>query len=556
MSAPHRRSSGRAASPASNMQGSFNSSYEWAQSPAHYQHSPGGGEWRGEYWSADQQPGAFAHALQPVALVPAPQRQMVPVHVVEKVVDRPVEKIVYVDRPVETKVPVEKLVYVDRPYEVQVEKIVTVDRPVEIEKVVTKEVPVEVEKIVIQERVVEVPVPKVTMTEHVVEVPVDRIVTKEVEVPVEKIVERVRTEFVETEKIVVQEKLPETCPECKSFLDGKNPCSVCLLVQRLDYPQVPIIASQEGNTWSAADTEEIVVQVLHSRMDGWQNPCPEIILYVTTDGSEPSPNNYHMVGESPLRFTISQSVAVKAVAVNNLSVASLVVHEDFTRKETAGIGLLLEKMTGYRGIYVQQVIKGGAAWENGIIQPGDEIKEIDGESIEEMELPPISSLIVGSAGSAVRLKILREDRDDNGLSIDEQGAEFLLTLIRSPVEHNADPITRHPPASLSSLEGYRRVSIKHSKLRQQRPPIPRPSSRERAQSPVSMMLPRNITDSPSTAPPGKIPPMLHDCLPQPTDTLFGMTSILQGTSRSGSPYQSAKPASSPISYDFFGSRIK
>ena len=291
------------------MQGSFNSSYEWAQSPAHYQHSPGGGEWRGEYWSADQQPGAFAHALQPVALVPAPQRQMVPVHVVEKVVDRPVEKIVYVDRPVETKVPVEKLVYVDRPYEVQVEKIVTVDRPVEVEKVVTKEVPVEVEKIVIQERVVEVPVPKVTMTEHVVEVPVDRIVTKEVEVPVEKIVERVRTEFVETEKIVVQEKLPET-------------------------------------------------------------------------------------------------------------------------------------------------------------------------------------------------------------------------------------------------------SIKHSKLRQQRPPIPRPSSRERAQSPVSMMLPRNITDSPSTAPPGKIPPMLHDCLPQPTDTLFGMTSILQGTSRSGSPYQSAKPASSPISYDFFGSRIK
>ena len=511
MSAPHRRSSGRVVSPVSNMRGSFNSSYDWAQSPAN-------GECKGEYWSADQQPGAFAHALQPVALVPAPQRQIVPVHVVEKFVDRPVEKIVYVDRPVETEVPVEKLVYVDRPY--QVEKIVTVDRPVEVEKVVTKEVPVEVEKIVIQERVVEVPVPRITMTERVVEVPVDRIVTKEVEVPVEKIVERVRTEYVETEKIVVQEKLPETCPECKSFLDGKNPCSVCLLVQRLDCPQVPIIASQEGNTWSAADTEEIVVQVLHSRMDGWQNPCPEIILYVTTDGSEPSPNNYHMVGKSPLRFTISQSVTVKAVAVGNHSVASLVVREDFTRNETAGIGLLLEKMAGYRGIYVQQVIKGGAAWENGIIQPGDEIKEIDGESIEDMELPPITSLIVGSAGSAVRLKILREDRDESGLSIDEQGDEFLLTLIRTPFEHNADPITRHPPASLSSLEGYKRVSIKHSNLRHQRAAIPRSSPRE--------------------------------------DTLLRMTSILQGTSmlRSGSPHQSAKSAGTTVSYDFFGSRIK
>ena len=49
-----------------------------------------------------------------------------------------------------------------------------------------------------------------------------------------------------------------------------------------------------------------------------------------------------------------------------------------------------------------------------------------GESIGERKLPPITSLKVGSAGYSVRFKILREDRDDTWLSIDERGAKFLL----------------------------------------------------------------------------------------------------------------------------------
>jgi hypothetical protein len=68
--------------------------------------------------------------------------------VVEKVVDRPykVDNIIYQDRVVYRDVPtiVEKEKIVDRIVDRPVEKIVYKDRPVEVEKVVTKEVPVPV----------------------------------------------------------------------------------------------------------------------------------------------------------------------------------------------------------------------------------------------------------------------------------------------------------------------------------------------------------------------------------------------------------------------------
>jgi hypothetical protein len=96
----------------------------------------------------------------------------------EVVVEKAVEKPVYIDRkvevPVDRVVEVEKPVYVDRPVEkivereVVVEKIVEKPVTVEIEKIVEKPVTVEVEKIV--EKPVTVEVEKIVSVEKIVEV--------------------------------------------------------------------------------------------------------------------------------------------------------------------------------------------------------------------------------------------------------------------------------------------------------------------------------------------------------------------------------------------------
>ena len=124
-----------------------------------------------------------------------------------------VEKIVEVEKRVEVPVEkiVEKVVEVEKCVEVPVEKVVEkiVEVPVEkiVEKEVVKEVPVEVEKRV------EVPVEKIVEKEVVKEVPVEKIVEKivevekRVEVPVEKIVEKEVVKEVPVEKIV--EKIVE-----------------------------------------------------------------------------------------------------------------------------------------------------------------------------------------------------------------------------------------------------------------------------------------------------------------------------------------------------------
>ena len=54
-------------------------------------------------------------------------------------------------------------------------------------------------------------------------------------------------------------------------------------------------------------------------------------------------------------------------------------------------------------------------------------------------------------------------------------------LIRSPVEHSANPFTRlplHPPVPLSSFAVYKRAAIQYVNPRHLRAAIPRPSSRE------------------------------------------------------------------------------
>jgi hypothetical protein len=141
--------------------------------------------------------------------------------------------------------------------------------------------------------------------------------------------------------------LQETCKSCHNYLDTQNKCNVCPLVQRLICPQAPTISSQNGFKWASSDQEEIIVQVVHSQRDGWQNTCP-VTLFVTTDGSEPSANFYHFTGKTPLGFGIAKSSCVRAVAVSEHGIYSVQVQQDFECLASSGIGLLLEKMKGYK----------------------------------------------------------------------------------------------------------------------------------------------------------------------------------------------------------------
>jgi hypothetical protein len=211
---------------------------------------------------------------------------------------------------------------------------------------------------------------------------------------VEKIVYKDKNVYVD--KMVEVEKVVYVDKPVEKQVKVNNP----ELVELLNMPQAPVILSQSGFQWLESQSDSIIVQVAHSQRNGWQRPCP-VTLFVTVDGSEPSHIHHHFVGLSPLTFMIDRSLTVRAVALSDSNLMSCTVEEKFTKLQTAGVGLLLEKMNNYSGIYVQEVVPGGSAWQDGNLLEGDEITEIDGVVVRDMELPAITKLIVGPLGSQV-----------------------------------------------------------------------------------------------------------------------------------------------------------
>ena len=145
---------------------------------------------------------------------------------VEKIIEKIVEKPIYIEKPVEKIVekpivkivekfvekPIEKIV--EKPVEKIIEKHIIIEKPVE--KIVEKIVEKPVEKIV--EKIVEKPVEKIV--EKIVEKPVEKIVEKIIEKPVEKIIEKIVEKPIEKiiEKII--EKPSETRANKTKFSIG------------------------------------------------------------------------------------------------------------------------------------------------------------------------------------------------------------------------------------------------------------------------------------------------------------------------------------------------
>lgn len=366
------------------------------------------------------------------------------VQVREKIVDRPV----YVDKVVEKVVEkiVEKPVYIDKIVEkvVKVKEEVPVTQIVQVEKEipVTKYIEVEVEKLV--EKFVTVPVEKLVTVEKFVEVKVEKLV------PTERLVER----------------QPIRCAQCSTILEShKEQCNTCPLVDKLSKPQAPVIMSQvcraspQGSLeWVAAESPNAKVSVVHSLKDGWQHDC-NVILYVSVDGSEPTSSRYAYKGPSPLTFNIGKTLTVRAVALEQQSGrSSVVVAQHFVRLGACGVGMLLKKINGFRGIYIQDLMVGGSAWLDGNVQPGDEIIMIDGRSVEHLDLKDIQKLISGQAGTHIRLTILREERDEHGKSTNDIASEFNLDLLRASAQEGAGA-KRKAPLPLKQLDGFKLVRL-------------------------------------------------------------------------------------------------
>ena len=182
-------------------------------------------------------------------------------------------------------------------------------------------------------------------------------------------------------------------------------------------------------------------------------------LYATINGTEPSKSNFAFQGPPPLEFLLSKTASVKVVAVNDLVGASTAEQRGFVKHNPAGVGMLLEKVRGLSGVYVQEVLEGGAVWKHGVIQAGDEIKMIDSTIIGAMELNEVTKRILGQAGSKIRLKVLREDRNEEGVVVDDVGQQFWVTIDRGPIDKNYNAAMRHPPVPINTLEGYQRVEL-------------------------------------------------------------------------------------------------
>ena len=77
--------------------------------------------------------------------------------------------------------------------------------------------------------------------------------------------------------------------------------------------------------------------------------------------------------------------------------------------EHVGLGLRLERSTRGPDIYIQEVVPGFAAHENGRLQVKDVIVAVDHIPLSEMELEAVKQLTIGEEGTFCTLQVQRAD---------------------------------------------------------------------------------------------------------------------------------------------------
>lgn len=77
--------------------------------------------------------------------------------------------------------------------------------------------------------------------------------------------------------------------------------------------------------------------------------------------------------------------------------------------EHVGLGLRLERSTKGPDVYIQEIVPGFAAHENGRLQVKDVVVAVDHIPLTEMELEAVKQLTIGEEGTLCTLQVQRLD---------------------------------------------------------------------------------------------------------------------------------------------------
>jgi len=315
----------------------------------------------------------------------------------DRVTKKIVEKVVYKDREIPTSavkevpkyIEVEKVRYVDKP----VEKVVKVDRNVykdniiEVEKTVYVDVPVEMENTVteVQEKFTEVPVEVVVFKDRVVEVPVEKVVFKDnvQTVTQEKVVEKVVDKIVEVPR--PGKKGAYTKDWSAEIAAAKN--ELAMLQRQLAEAENAKITKTPPSTYMAGDAYNEVISPMQES---------QVQQKIISPMAQPMDMNLQPSFKS-----------------------------DSGRM--CGIGMLLGKYDGANWqdsyIYVLKLVPGGPAALCGNIQVDDVLYKVDGTNVSGMELDQVFMLVRGMEDTPITLEFGR------------QGGKYKITLYRKGADY-------------------------------------------------------------------------------------------------------------------------
>ena len=177
---------------------------------------------------------------------------------------------------------------------------------------------------------------------------------------------------------------------------------------------------------------------------------PSAFIYCTTDGTEPTPTNFEHSGRSPLELSLQQSCILKArvedhrelsaVAEQRVVVAAPRERER-SAPRTGGVGMLIERFQDDGHIVVKSLIPGGAADQDGRIQPGDYLLAVDGQVVGVFPSETVVRMIAGPEGTTVDLRLMRTAEDGSSEAPgggafgrsgprSARGLEYVVTLAR------------------------------------------------------------------------------------------------------------------------------
>ena len=271
--------------------------------------------------------------------------------------------------------------------EVPIEKVVIQDKVVEVQTVVATEVPVYVDKVVVTEIAKEVPIEKVlyeekifevekpVVIEKIVEVKVDRVVTTEVPVYVEKVPTVSGDQQLPVQDDDAIQFRADRATAQRSAAPARTP-----ITQRSSSPQSKAPASSRTQEYApvAASTHvraERIVEV-------GERKGQSIEIRSSFESSGPHGSS---LAESTRR-------AVGYREANHV-----------------GLGLRLERSTRSPDVYVQEIIPGFAAHDNGRLQTHDVIVAVDHIPLTEMDLEAVKQLTIGEEGTFCTLQVQRGD---------------------------------------------------------------------------------------------------------------------------------------------------